>query len=139
MKLSNFYIIIIFILVIFIIYQLYYSFYDFIFYNDISSKDLIIYDIHDGDYKLIKIKNYKYTILPYKNKQKWTIKGNLNNKLEGTIDFNVKGKPNPPAVNLLLKFQKINNTNKIIILFFDPTGRISPINQPVNIWYNIKH
>ena len=94
---------------------------------------------NDGDYKLIKIKNYRYTILPYKNNQKWTIKGNLNNKLEGTIDFNVKGKPNPPAVNLLLKFQKINNTNKIIILFFDPTGQISPINQPLNIWYNIKH
>ena len=139
MKLSNFYIIIIFILVIFIIYQLYYTFYDYIFYNDISSKDLIIYDIHDGDYKLIKIKNYKYTILPYKNNQKWAIKGNLNNKLEGTIDFNVKGKLNPPPVNLLLKFQKINNTNKIIILLFDPTGQISPINQPVNIWYNIKH
>ena len=59
----------------------------------------------------MKIKNYKYTILPYKNKQKRTIKVNLNNKLEGTIDFNVKGKPNPPVVNLLLKFQKINNTN----------------------------
>tara|TARA_E500000178_G_scaffold351606_1_gene413090 strand:+ start:314 stop:724 length:411 start_codon:yes stop_codon:yes gene_type:complete len=136
MKISNFYLIIIFILVIFILSQLYYYFYDYIFYNKLSSNNLIFYDIHDGDYKLIKIKNYKYTILPYKNNQKWIITGNLNQKLEGIIDFKVKGKPKPPPVNLLLKIKKINNKN-IIILFFDPSGTISPKNQPVNIWYNI--
>ncbi len=132
------YIFLIIIIIVLIINQLYHLFYDYIFYNKVSNNNLIFYDIHDGDYKSIKIKNYKYTIFPYKNNQKWIINGKLNHKLEGIINFNVKGKPNPPPVNLLLKLKKINSKN-IIILFFDPSGQISPKNQPVNIWYNIKH
>lgn len=138
MKLTYLYLFFMCIIIVFFIYQLYNLFYDYIFYNKVTNNDLIFYDIHDGDYKLIKIKNYKYTILPYKNHQKWIINGNLNHKLQGIINFNVKDKPNPPPVNLLLKINEITNEN-IIILFFDPSGQISPQNQPVNIWYNIKH
>ena len=106
----------------------------------INNKNYIFYDIHDKDYKKIIFNtNNKFTILPFKSEKKWIIHSKINNNLTGEVNFNVKGKLNPPPVNLLLKFQKINNTNKIIILLFDPTGQISPINQPVNIWYNIKH
>jgi hypothetical protein len=110
-------------------------------YKDISSKDLIFYDIHDGDYKKLSIRNDEYTILPHANNQKWMITGNFNRRtLQGPIDFNVKNKPNPPPVPLQFKFQKILPSNKISIVFFDPSGTISPPGPgaPANIWYNVE-
>ena len=69
------------------------------------------------------------------------ITGDFNrHTLQGRINFKVPGKPNPPPVPLQLKFQKILPSNKISILFFDPSGTISPPGPgaPANIWYNVE-
>lgn len=104
------------------------------------NKNYIFYDIHDKDYKkIIFNNNNNITILPFKSNKKWIVHSNINNKLRGEVNFNVKGKPNPPPINIEIKFSFLQTDNKYILvaLFFDPTGKISLPNIPLNIWYNI--
>lgn len=106
----------------------------------INNKNYIFYDIHDGDFKKIIFNGNNYRILPYKSKKKWIVNGKFDENYTSMVNFNVKGKPNPPPINLQLRFGYIitnNNKKNLVALFFDPTGKISPKNIPLNIWYNI--
>ena len=103
--------------------------------------NLVFYDIHDGDHKLVQIVKNKMTILPYKSNQHWIIESDLNRNLTSRVNFSVPGKPKPPPVPLTLKFSEIqsfqNGGKTFVALFFDETGTISSPSVPVNIWYNV--
>ena len=67
-------------------------------------------DMHDGDQKIVdfhdeddKKGTVGATIKPYGNNETWVVEVLLHfNKtvVSGIVDFNVKGKPSPPPVNL---------------------------------------
>ena len=106
----------------------------------INDKNYIFYDIHDGDYKKIIFTDNNFSILPFKSNKKWIVNGKLDIDYTSMVNFNVKGKPNPPPISIQLRLVYIlNNNNKknLVAIFFDPTGKISPKNIPLNIWYNI--
>tara|TARA_B100001093_G_C26811405_1_gene1007737 strand:+ start:441 stop:863 length:423 start_codon:yes stop_codon:yes gene_type:complete len=107
--------------------------------NLVDNKNYIFYDIHDSDYKKIIFKDNNYTILPFKSNQKWIVNGKLNSDFTSMVNFNVKGKPNPPPIDIQLRLVNIldNNDKNLAAVFFDPTGKISPPNIPLNIWYNV--
>lgn len=101
--------------------------------------DLIFYDIHDNDYKKILINNNKIKIFPYKSREKWEVKCEIESNYSCYVNFNVKGKPNPPPYPLEMKISQIISNKKLslVILFFDPTGKLQKKNIPLNIWYNV--
>tara|TARA_B100001093_G_C26811405_1_gene1007736 strand:+ start:89 stop:406 length:318 start_codon:yes stop_codon:yes gene_type:complete len=101
--------------------------------------ELIFYDIHDNDYKKIYINNNKIKIFPYKNREKWEVNCKLNSNNSCLVNFNVKGKSNPPPIPIEMVFSQIiyNENISLAIVFFDPTGKLQKKNIPLNIWYNV--
>lgn len=126
------------ILILIILANLYYSNFNS---QEYTNKSYIFYDIHDSDYKKIIFKNNgNFTILPYKSNKKWLINSKLKSNLTAMVNFNVKGKPNPPPISIELKLSylvNLDNTKTLVAVFFDPTGKLSPPHIPLNIWYNI--
>jgi len=60
------------------------------------------------------------------------------------VDFNVKGKPNPPPVNLLLKIGTLqylevppSKAGYPVGVFTDPSGTIGAPTLPLNMWYGL--
>ena len=74
------------------------------------TSNLIFYDIHDNDYKKISINNNKIKIFPYKNREKWEVNCKLNSNFSCFVNFNVKGKPNPPPIPLEMKFSHLQKS-----------------------------
>jgi len=104
----------------------------------------VFHDIHDGDYKIVTVNDSRLTITPNVsefNHQTWIVESTLDAKCQATIDFNVKGKPNPPPCNLtatiwnMSEFESVGKRSKIVVEFTDPTGQINPDpTEPINEW-----
>lgn len=97
-------------------------------------------DQHDGDKKKVVIRGSEMTITPYGNNQQWTVKASLDiDTCVALVDFNVKGKPNPPPVKLDLSlwnlFTYYNGfAQKVEFEFTDPSGKLAKPDFPLNTW-----
>ena len=87
----------------------------------------------------------KLTITPHGNNQSWTIHASVDPKTcTASVDFNVKGKPSPPPVDLLASLDTLvpggdaaDGKARAAIVFSDPTGTIAKASVPVNAWIEL--
>jgi len=105
------------------------------------SLDAVYADMHDGDKKQVSIstsgKTSTITIQPSGNDQKWKTQAELDrSSCSASIDFNVKGKPGPPPVNLQATFWLATSPNAVKSLwgFTDPSGTLAKPDVPLNRW-----
>jgi len=102
-------------------------------------------DIHDGDQKRIDVSTIDRTlsIRPHGSDQTWLVTAKLDpESCNATVDFNVPGKPNPPPVKLMATFWSMHkassSASKYALAFTDPSGKLAPPEQPLNIWIILK-
>jgi hypothetical protein len=100
-------------------------------------------DMHDGDKKQVEIKGSDMVITPSGNDEQWTVKAKID---KGTcvalVDFNVKGKPNPPPVKLDLSLWNLFSgvggfSQKVEFEFTDPSGKLAKSDFPLNTWVQL--
>jgi hypothetical protein len=94
-------------------------------------------DMHDGDQKEIQISGTSLTIRPSGNNQTWVIESEIDPAFcSASVNFHVKGKPNPPPVDLqaTLWYASSYEGVKTLFGFTDPSGKLAPKNFPLNRW-----
>jgi|Transcript_116872 hypothetical protein len=94
-------------------------------------------DMHDGDQKEIQISGKSLTIKPSGNNQTWVIQSEIDpTSCSASVNFNVKGKPNPPPVNLqaTLWYGSSSKGKKTLFGFTDPSGTLAAKSFPLNRW-----
>lgn len=97
-------------------------------------------DIHDGDKKEVIIAGTSMTIKPFGNDQSWVVNTEVDTELcSATIDFKVRGKPNPPPVDLLatLWYSLSATSERTELEFTDPSGTLAPDGYPLNRWVEL--
>merc|ERR1711865_141397 len=126
--------------------------------------DFVVADMHDGDKKRITFGpdgtgvlagTFPMTIRPHGNNQTWIVhvtmvmsKGSpFNTGVQGVVDFNVPGKPNPPPCNLTVALWTESTPYNLgppapgpkrALEFTDHTGVISHDPAlPLNTWVEI--
>ena len=98
-------------------------------------------DIHDGDMKkwYQSADSKTMYIEPYNNTETWKVIAAWNTKYcNGSVDFNVPGKPNPPPVPITmtyyLGFGRDGQSELKEFVFTDPTGTLGKPGFPLNTW-----
>jgi len=100
-------------------------------------RSLVVNDMHDGDEKALKVKGNALHITPYNNKQSWNVDATFGDDCVASVNFNVKGKPNPPPVPLdaqVWGMVSIAGLDKVAVLFSDPSGTIASEHITLNAW-----
>ncbi|KAL3924688.1 MAG: hypothetical protein SGPRY_003846 [Prymnesium sp.] len=106
----------------------------------------LFFDVHDGDQKTVSFNRHvpnlsdSVTIRPHANNQTWRVDAVWDpHFMNGSIDFNVMGKPEPPPVNLTLSYKKLFGKWGVNAMcqFNDPTGAINSPRVPVNAWISV--
>lgn len=94
-------------------------------------------DMHDGDKKVISVKNSKMMITSANSSQTWVVKSDLDEFCGAMVNFNVPGKPSPPPVPLAVHFWHLTGSNqgtKNSLEFTDPSGTLAVPGFPLNSW-----
>jgi len=111
---------------------------------------LVLNDMHDEDRKFLKVKDNKLQITPDSSPRGvWKVDAKFNKRCAARVDFNVRGKPNPPPVPLRAKvwhLQEIHYAaltttemirpaqDKQILIFTDPSGKLAHKHTALNAW-----
>jgi len=93
--------------------------------------------MHDGDKKVISVKNSKMMITSANSSQTWVVKSDLDEFCGAMVNFNVPGKPSPPPVPLAVHFWQLTGSNqgtKNSLEFTDPSGTLAVPGFPLNSW-----
>jgi hypothetical protein len=96
--------------------------------------------MHDGDQKEIQISGTSLVVRPNGNNQTWVVQSTIDpTSCSAVLDFNVKGKPNPPPVSLQasLWYALSYEGKKTMFGFTDPSGKLAPTNSPLNRWVEV--
>lgn len=97
-------------------------------------------DMHDGDKKVISVKNSKLTITSALKSQSWVVNADLDEFCSAMVNFNVPGKPSPPPVPLAAHFWQLSTANKAVknsLEFTDPSGTLAVPGFPLNSWIQV--
>lgn len=101
----------------------------------------VFHDMHDGDEKGVYASEDAVTfqIFPGRgSNESWTVYGKFDyDTCTAAVDFNVKGKPNPPPVKLnmtLYSMASAAGDYQIGLEFTDPSSTLAPATQPLNLW-----
>lgn len=116
--------------------------------SDACPKDVqyVYQDIKDGDMKVVSIRDGKMLITPFQIKPgesaapTWRAEGIVDSEsCSAIIDFNVKGKMNPPPVKLKATLiDSYSMKEKLTeIEFTDPSGTLASQDFPLNHWVQI--
>jgi len=97
-------------------------------------------DMHDGDKKEVTISGTSMKIKPSGNNQTWVVNTVVDRKsCSAMVDFNVPGKPSPPAVKLMATlFESYDlKARRTEFEFTDPSGTLAAADFPLNRWVEI--
>lgn len=96
--------------------------------------------MHDGDQKQVTLEDGRISILPYANNETWATYADFDfQHCNASIDFNVRGKPSPPPINLTATFWRLSALEeaKVSVIFNDYTSTLAPASTPLNAWVQI--
>ena len=105
----------------------------------------VVGDMHDGDQKEMRILSGRLIITPYGNNETWRVDSTIDAaSCSAMVDFNVKGKPNPPPCSLnITLWTAINAVDdiKAIWEFTDQTDacKFGDPGSPLNTWIQLNH
>eukprot|EP00040_Diaphanoeca_grandis_P012836 m.64902 g.64902 ORF g.64902 m.64902 type:complete len:154 (-) comp23495_c0_seq1:2058-2519(-) len=114
-----------------------------------DTMSFVVGDMGDGDEKQVTISAGsppRVAIEPYANNEKWIVHSILDTQFcNMSIDFQVRGKPNPPPVKYLtatlnyISEAVVGSTKKIALVFTDPSGVLSggDTTYPINTWLQV--